>query len=60
MAVGVRRLRPALRQGDELVAQVDEGHALAAPPQLECEYGAVEAECFVDVADLQRDVVDAD
>ncbi len=54
----VRRLR--LHQGDELVAHVDEGLALAFAAQGEIEDLAVEGERFLDVADLEGDVVHAD
>ena len=56
----VLRLGPARGQGDELIAHVDERHARAAPAQRELEQPPVERERLVDVADLERDVVDAD
>ena len=59
MAVPVRRLRPSFRERDELVADVDEGHAPGAAAELEVEDPAVELECVVDAPDLERDVVDA-
>jgi hypothetical protein len=56
----VRRLPPALREREELVAHVDERHRRPAPAQCELEDPAVEGECLVEVADLDRDVVDPD
>ena len=50
-----------LRERDELVAEVDEGHARAAPAQLHVvEDPPEERDRLVDVADLDREVVDAD
>ncbi len=60
MACSVARLRPALHEREELVADVDEGGALRTASELEVEQSAVEVECAVDVVDLERDVVDAD
>src|SRR5260370_21199340 len=48
------------RDIDELVAQVDEGVALALAAQFEIEDSPVPFERLVDVADLDRDMVDAD
>src|SRR5260370_24359020 len=48
------------RDIDELVAQVDEGVALALAAQFEIEDPPVPFERLVDVADLDRDMVDAD
>src|SRR5438046_2735039 len=48
------------RDIDELVAQVDEGVALAFAAQAEIEDPPVPFERLVDVADLDRDMVDAD
>ena len=56
----VRLLRAALHQRNELVAHVDERHPSPAASQLELEESSVELERLVDVADLERDVVDAD
>jgi RNA polymerase sigma factor (sigma-70 family) len=54
-------LRPARGERDELVAQVDERHrATVAAAEREFEDPAVERERLVQVADLDRDVVDAD
>ena len=59
LAVGVRRR--VARERDELVAQVDERHPVADPPaQLELEEAAVPGDRLVEVAHLERDVVDAD
>jgi hypothetical protein len=58
--VGVRRLRAAGRESDKLVAEVDERHPRRAAAQLEAEDAAVKLERLVDVADFERDVVDAD
>ena len=58
VAVLVRRLHFAQRQ--ELVAHVDERLALAASAQREAEDLAVEGERLLDVADFERDVIDAD
>ncbi len=60
VAVRVRRLRAAGRQRDELIAHVDEGDALAPPSEREVENGAVEVERFLDVSDLQGDVIHPD
>jgi len=56
----LRSLRSALGDRDELVAQVDEGHARRPAPQPELEDPAVELERVVDALDLERNVVDAD
>src|SRR5205823_7405391 len=48
------------RQIDELVAHVDEGAALVLAAQVEIEDPAVPGQRLVDVADLDRDMVDAD
>jgi hypothetical protein len=47
-----------LHQRDELVAKADEGVALAPAAQGEPEDLAVERQCRIDIADLDRDVVD--
>tara|TARA_B100001971_G_scaffold214516_1_gene252380 strand:+ start:5648 stop:5887 length:240 start_codon:yes stop_codon:yes gene_type:complete len=59
MTVTVGTLRPAFGQGEELIAHIEEGHTLAPAPEIETEDRTIEAERFVDVSDLQRDVVDA-
>ena len=56
----IRRLAPARAQGDELVANVDEGHPGAASAELELEDAAEERKGFIDVSHLDGDVVDAD
>jgi hypothetical protein len=57
----VRGLTPAVREREELVAHVDERHAPPVPAaQPDVEDPPVEVECLVEVADLDRDVVDAD
>src|SRR4029078_4236774 len=60
MAASFRRLRPALRDGQELVAHVDERHAADAAAQVEAEQPAVEVERRVEVGDLEGGVVDPD
>src|SRR5215471_259259 len=46
-------------QGNKLIAKVDEGHGLSLATQLESEESAVERQRLVDVADLQRNMVEA-
>ena len=58
VAVLVGRLRAPLRERDELVAHVDERHPVRAAAQRELEQLTVERERLVDVADLERDVID--
>ena len=60
MALAIRVRRLFLHQREELVAHVDEGLGLAAPAQREAEDFSVEGERLLDVADLERDVIDAD
>ncbi len=49
------------REGDELIAGIEEGHPPPDPPaQLEAEQAAVELQRRIDVADLERHVVDPD
>src|SRR5205085_6103668 len=48
------------RQVNELVAHVDEGAALVLAAQVEVENLAVPGQRLVDIADLDRDMVDAD
>src|SRR5690348_13654003 len=52
------RLPVALREGHELVAEVDEGHRAGPAAQRELEDLSVEGERLVDVADLEGHVVD--
>jgi hypothetical protein len=57
---GVPRLIAAGRQGDELIAHVDERHPSTAAAEAEVEDRPVELEGLVDVVDLERDVVHPD
>jgi hypothetical protein len=59
VAALVGRLAPSLLEGDELVAHVHERHPRRPPAQGQVEDPAVEGERLVDVADLERHVVDA-
>src|SRR5439155_20229282 len=56
----VGRLLAALLQGQELVAEIDESHAVALAAKLEIENTAIERQRFLDIADLQGDVVETD
>src|SRR5262249_10442420 len=59
--VVVRPLPAALRERDELVAEIDERHAAHPTAQLHvAEESLPERERLVEVAALERDVVDAD
>src|SRR5262252_3743524 len=58
MTAAVGRLRAALLQREELVAQVDERRGLALAAQLELEQTAIKGQRLVDIADLQRDMVE--
>jgi hypothetical protein len=58
LAVCPRRRR--LGEGEELVAHLDERHPRLALHRAELEDPRVERERLVEVADLERDVVDAD
>ena len=60
VAAVVGRLAASLGDRDELIAHVDERHPGHAAAQLELEDLAVELERRVEVADLERDVVDPD
>jgi steroid delta-isomerase-like uncharacterized protein len=60
VAVRVGRLRAAGREGDELVAHVDESHAAAASAQAELEDAPVKLERLLNAADLESDVVQTD
>src|SRR6266545_2856181 len=60
MARAVRRLRATFHQRDELIADVDERGAGHPAAQRELEDAPVEVERLVDLADLERDVVDPD
>jgi hypothetical protein len=59
MTAVVGRLLAALLQRDELVAEIDEGVGVAPAAQLEREQATVEGERGIDVADLQRHMVEA-
>ena len=52
-------LVPALRQGNELVAQVNEGHGVTFAAQREFEKLTIERQRFLDITNLQRYVIDA-
>ena len=60
VARAVARLRPALHQRDELIADIDERRVVRATAKLDVEQSAVELERAIDVVDLERDVVDSD
>jgi hypothetical protein len=60
MAAVVGRLPAALLQRNELVAQIDERRGLALAAQLELEQTAVEGQRLLDVADLERNMVETD
>jgi hypothetical protein len=55
----VRRLLAAFLQRDELVAQIDERHRVALAAEFEPEQPAVKCQGFLDVPDLERDVIEA-
>ena len=56
----VGRLCAALREGDELVPDVDECHSAHPAPQLDLEDLPVEVQRLVEVVHLEGDVVEAD
>src|SRR6266540_1135598 len=58
MTAVVGRLGAALLQRKELVAQIDERRGLALAAQLELEQAAVEGQRLLDIADLERDMVE--
>src|SRR6266542_4728432 len=60
MTAVVGRLGAALLQRKELVAQIDERRGLALAAQLELEQAAVEGQRLLDIADLERDMVETD
>src|SRR6185369_10782178 len=60
MAAAGRRGVGRFLQREEMVAEVDEGHARLLAAKLQGEELAVEIECLVDVADLDRNMVEAD
>ena len=57
MSPVVRRLRSACLKGQELIAEIDEGHGVALAAQFEVEQATVEGERLVDVADFEGDMV---
>jgi hypothetical protein len=59
MTTIVRGLFASFLKGKELVAQVDERHVLVLPAKLELEYPPVERERFLDIAHLERNVIEA-
>src|SRR5581483_2397849 len=58
VAAVVGWLPAAFLQGNELVAQVDEGHRVALAAQFELEEAAIERQRLIDVAHLQRNVIE--
>jgi hypothetical protein len=56
----IGRLPAALLKGEELVAEIDEGSVFALAAQLDVEQPTVEFQRLVDVADLDRNVIEAD
>ena len=60
VALPVRPGAMALREREELIAHVEEGHPGHPAAQLEAEQAPVEVERGVEIADLERHVVDAD
>jgi hypothetical protein len=56
-----RRLGSPCRERDELIAHVDEGHpGASSAAQLELEEASIPGERLLDVAHLERNVVDPD
>ena len=53
MAALVGRLSTALLQGEELVAQIDEGRRAALAPKFEIEQSTVESQSFFDITRLR-------
>src|SRR5207302_1604647 len=51
-------LPATLLQGDELIAEVDEGHGVAPAAEFEREDAAVERQRFADISNFKRDVVE--
>jgi hypothetical protein len=60
VALVVSGLATALGEREELIAHVEEGHSGHPAAQLELEHAPVELERRVEVAHLERHVVDAD
>jgi len=59
VATIVGRLPAALLQRNELVAQIDERHRVALAAQFEAEEAAIERQSLVDIAYLQRNVIES-
>ena len=59
MAIIVGGLPTTLRERQELIAKIDEGHVLAFATQLEFQKLAVECQCLVDITDFQGNVIEA-
>src|SRR5262252_2327887 len=57
MATVIARLSSPLLQGKELIAEIDEGGIIGFSTQLELEQAPVKRQSFVDVADLQGNMV---
>ena len=60
MATIVAGLLAAFLKGKKLVAQIDEGGVLALAAQREFEQASVEGQSLLDIAHLERDVVQSD
>ena len=60
MAAVVATLLAPFRQGEELVAHVDERHPRHDSAQVQLEEAPVEGQRLLDAPHFQRDVVDAD
>jgi hypothetical protein len=56
----IGRLPAALLKGEELVAEIDESSIFALAVQLEVEQPAIKCQRLVDVADFDRNVIEAD
>ena len=54
MAAVIGGLSAALLQGDELVAQIDEGRSIALAAKLEFEQSPVKGQGLFDVSDFER------
>ncbi len=59
MAALVSGLSTALLQGEKLIAQIDEGRSSALAPKFESEQSTVEGQSLFNIADFERDVVEA-
>jgi hypothetical protein len=60
MAPVIATLSAALLEGEELIAEIDESRPAALPAQFEVEQAAVEGQRLLDVANLERDVIQSD